>query len=89
MLTNLVLHHVPDGIYSCGISAKQIQRETGVAYKSVWRMLRQIRTLMSEDLQIGGPKVEIDETYYGGVRKYGAGRPMEAVTDGYTNLLTG
>ncbi len=60
----------------CGISAKQIQRETGVTYKTAWRMFRQIRTLMSEDLQLEGPSVEVDETYYGGVRKYGTGRPM-------------
>jgi transposase-like protein len=60
----------------CGISAKQIQRETGVTYKTAWRMFKQIRTLMSEDLQLEGPTVEVDETYYGGVRKYGTGRPM-------------
>lgn len=64
------------GSTRCGISAKQIQRETGVTYKTAWRMFRQIRTLMSEDLQLEGPTVEIDETYYGGVRKGGAGRPM-------------
>ena len=28
------------------------------------------------DLQLEGPTVEVDETYYGGVRKYGTGRPM-------------
>jgi hypothetical protein len=31
---------------------------------------------MSEDLQLEDPTVEIDETYYGGVRKYGTGRPV-------------
>jgi transposase len=62
----------------CGISAKQIQRETGVTYKTAWRMFRQIRTLMSEDLQLEGPTVEMDETYYGGVRKHGTGRPCAA-----------
>jgi transposase-like protein len=58
----------------CGISAKQIQRETGVTYKTAWRMFRQIRTMLSSegDTPLGGkrgPGVEIDETYYGGKRK--------------------
>jgi transposase-like protein len=65
------------GSTRCGISAKQIQRETGVTYKTAWRMFRQIRSLMSEgDLQLEGPTVEVDEMYYGGVRKGGTGRPM-------------
>jgi transposase-like protein len=51
----------------CGISAKQIQRETGVTYKTAWRMFKQIRSLLSEpDMQLGGLSVEIDETYVGG-----------------------
>ena len=51
----------------CGISAKQIQRETGVTYKTAWRMFRQIRSLLSEtDTQLEGSKVEMDECYVGG-----------------------
>jgi transposase len=65
------------GSTRCGISAKQIQRETGVTYKTAWRMFKQIRSLMSDgELQLEGPTVEVDETYMGGVRKYGRGRPM-------------
>jgi transposase len=61
----------------CGISAKQIQRETGVTYKTAWRMFRQIRSLLFEsDMQLEGEAVEMDETYMGGKRKYGTGRPM-------------
>jgi len=65
------------GSTRCGISAKQIQRETGVTYKTAWRMFRQIRSLLSDgDLQLEGPTVEIDEMYYGGKRKGVHGRPM-------------
>jgi transposase-like protein len=65
------------GSTRCGISAKQIQRETGVTYKCAWRMFKQIRTLLSEDdLQLAGAGgVEMDETYMGGKRKGVRGRP--------------
>jgi transposase len=59
----------------CGISAKQIQRETGVTYKTAWRMFKQIRTLMSEDVSLEGEAVEMDETYVGGKRRGQRGRP--------------
>jgi transposase len=56
----------------CGISAKQLERELGVTYKTAWRMAHLIRTkLMAQDagpLQ-GGEPVEMDETYIGGRRK--------------------
>ena len=65
------------GSTRCGISAKQIQRETGVTYKCAWRMFNRIRSLLSDgDLQLEGPTVKIDETYMGGRRKGRAGRPM-------------
>jgi len=65
------------GSTRCGISAKQIQRETGVTYKTAWRMFKQIRSLLSEpDMQLEGSTVEMDETYMGGKRKGGKGRPM-------------
>lgn len=64
------------GSTRCGVSAKQIQRETGVTYKTAWRMFKQIRTLMSEDIQLEGSSVEMDETYMGGKRRNGRkGRP--------------
>src|SRR5712691_6944268 len=54
------------GSTRCGISAKQIQRETGVTYKTAWRMFRQIRALMLEDIRLEGSTVEVDEMYVGG-----------------------
>jgi transposase-like protein len=58
------------GSTRCGISAKQIQRECGVTYKTAWRMFKQIRSLLSEpDMQLEGSTVEIDETYVGGKRR--------------------
>jgi transposase-like protein len=48
-----------------GVSAKQIQRETGVTYKTAWRMMKQIRKLMGEKIYLKGP-VEMDEAEFGG-----------------------
>src|SRR6185312_2269262 len=62
----------------CGISAKQMQRETGVTYKTAWRMFKQIRSLLSEpEMQLEGEAVEMDESYFGAKRKRGnkRGRP--------------
>src|SRR6266404_9775489 len=75
------------GSTRCGISAKQIQRETGVTYKTAWRMFRQIRTLLAEDVQLEGEAVEMDETYMGGKRKGGKGRPMRG--DGVKTPVVG
>lgn len=47
-----------------GVSAKQIQRETGVTYKTAWRMMKQVRKLMAENITLSGP-VEMDESYFG------------------------
>jgi hypothetical protein len=51
----------------CGISAKQLEREIGVTYKTAHRMFKQIRTLLSDE---GEPMltgdVEVDESAYGG-----------------------
>jgi hypothetical protein len=51
----------------CGISAKHLERELGVAYKTAWRMLNLIRNeLMAQDaIQLDG-NVEVDETAGGG-----------------------
>lgn len=61
----------------CGISAKQIQRETGVTYKTAWRMCHQIRKLFGEDINPLTGEVEVDETYIGGKRQGKRGRGSE------------
>ena len=51
----------------CGISAKQLEREIGVTYKTAHRMFKQIRSLLADDDdgQLNG-NVEVDESAYGG-----------------------
>lgn len=51
----------------CGISAKQLERELGVTYKTAWRMFHLIRhQLMGQDETPLVGEVEADETYVGG-----------------------
>src|SRR5260221_2515176 len=49
-----------------GISAKQIQRETGVTYKTAWRMCKGVRDILSEDFDPFTGEIEVDESYVGG-----------------------
>lgn len=51
----------------CGISAKQLERELGVTYKTAWRMFHLIRNqLMEQDDEPLSGGVEMDEMYVGG-----------------------
>lgn len=60
----------------CGISAKQLERELGVTYKTAWRMAKLIRQdLMIQDDEPLDGEVEVDETYIGGRRRGVRGRP--------------
>lgn len=66
----------------CGISAKQLERELGVTYKTAWRMANLIRNeLMADDGEMLDGPVEADETYVGGRKRHrtpgvhGGGRP--------------
>lgn len=64
----------------CGVSAKQLERELGVTYKTAWRMFNLIRTrLMTQDYQgpLGG-EVEADETWVGGKMRESDRRKAEA-----------
>ncbi len=54
-----------------GVSAKELQRQLGVTYKTAWRMGHEIREHMAEidgDTPLGGPgrEIEADETLVGG-----------------------
>lgn len=56
----------------CGLSAKQLERELGVTYKTAWRMLNLIRNKIMADG--GGPlsgEVEMDETSVDGKPRKG------------------
>lgn len=58
----------------CGISAKQLERELGVTYKTAWRMAHLIRTeLMEDDGEPLSGTVEMDETWIGGRPRYKQG----------------
>jgi transposase len=63
-----------------GVSAKELQRQTGVTYKTAWRINHQIRQLMNEKPNLFTGTVEADETYIGGKRKGKAGRGAKAKT---------
>src|ERR1039458_1059522 len=69
----------------CGVSAKHIEREIGVTYKTAHRMAKMIRRLLEEGEIMQTGDVEIDETYFtgskrlGDVRKPGVTRNKRAV----------
>lgn len=58
-----------------GISAKEIERQISVSYKTAHRMAKQIRLLMLEHDRLGylGTPIEMDEAYIGGKKKQGSG----------------
>src|SRR4051794_9520846 len=56
----------------CGVSAKTVERELGVNYKTAWRMLNKIRAeLMAQDDEPLSGNVEADETAWGGRPRLG------------------
>src|SRR6267378_2553107 len=55
-----------------GMSACQVQRTIGVSYKTAWYLCHRIRAAMVEiDKPMLDGKVEMDETYIGGISKGG------------------
>jgi len=67
----------------CGISAKQIERELGVTYKTAWRMCHEIRhkLMTQDDDPFTASLVEADETYMGGRRRRGTGTGRPGTDD--------
>lgn len=70
-----------------GVSAKEVERQIGVTYKTAWRMCHEIRKYMGAidgDEPLGGPfkKVQIDETFIGGYRRNGMGGKGKTVVFG-------
>lgn len=61
----------------CGTSAKQLERTLGVTYKTAWRMFKQIRMMLAEDVSPLTGEAEVDETYVGGK---GKGKTMGRAT---------
>lgn len=57
-----------------GVSAKELERQLGVTYKTAWRMAKQIRLLFRTRAHKLSKTVEIDDTYIGGIRPGKRGR---------------
>jgi transposase-like protein len=71
----------------CGISAKRIQRETGVTYKTAWRILRHLQQLtLNEEPQSARSIIEIDNPSVLRIpQNHGAGaapQPQSEITTG-------
>jgi len=72
----------------CGISARQLQRELNVTYKTAWRMFHKIREMLRQQHTKSDGIFEIDETYVGGKRtgtgKVGRGALDKTIIFGIT-----
>lgn len=70
-----------------GISAKALQRELKVTYKTAWRMMKQIRSVMGkEDGEMLDGIVEVDEAFMGG---NGTNRAYEWKADKKKEVIIG
>jgi len=65
-----------------GVSAKELERQLGVTYKTAWRMAHELRKLMAnaDDHNPLSGHVEVDETYVGGRRRGSRGRGADGKT---------
>ena len=68
----------------CGISAKQLERELGVTYKTAWRMFNLIRNEVTADDTEGPPSGsgKPDETWHGGRMRHSDRRRYKRRDDG-------
>lgn len=58
-----------------GISANQLKRTLGCAYKTAWYLCHRIRSAMTvDDAELLSGVVEVDETYLGGKQRYASGK---------------
>jgi transposase len=65
----------------CGISAKQLEREIGVTYKTAWRMLNKLRNIaMADDTGPLSGDVEVDEASVDGKPKRPQGPRVSTAT---------
>jgi transposase-like protein len=71
----------------CGISAKALEREIGVTYKTAWRMFKQIRSILVQDDEPLFGRVEVDEGYFGGQGKWKHHKAGERVESNKTMVL--
>ncbi len=65
-----------------GVSAKELERQLGVTYKTAWRMAHQIRKLMNQGGDMLSGVVEADETFVGGRRPQALARTNKTVVAG-------
>ena len=62
----------------CGVSAKQLERELGVSYRTAWRMLNKIRNeLMADDGEPLRGDVEVDEASVDGKPRKPQGQTVQ------------
>ena len=61
-----------------GISAKELERQLEVTYKTAWRILHRIRKALEQDGKLSGD-VEMDTAYFGGRKN--AGKNNENLSD--------
>jgi transposase-like protein len=76
----------------CGISAKQLERELGVHYKTAWRMFNKIRSELMTEGELPPSlrgEVEVDETSWGGKprRKFKTRQESIAFREAKTTVL--